>query len=707
VSQGFNQTGGTLSGFTSASLTDTSASPLSIASISTGTVTAKGVSGITIGSLGQITTTATGRALILDAGAGNFVNNSNASALNASNGGSWLVYTANPTGVIKGGLTSNFRHYGATSASYAPGSVTEPGNGFIYASAAGNLTVTPTLTGTASSTYGSTPTATMSYTLSGTFTDTEDTASNIVVTGGAVFSPTLASTTNAGNYTISYSSGLSSIAGYGFVTGTGVAYTVNPATLTYLANSASRSYGGANAALNGTVSGFVNGETLAGATTGTLAFSSPAITNSNVGSYAINGTGLTANNGNYTFVQSPANATAYTINPLVVTLAGSRAYDGTTGVAGSILTANNLVPGDVLSLTGSGTLASKNAGNQAISSFGTLTLNNANYTLTGASGVVAIAQAPLTISAVTDSKTYDGTVVSGGVPLTTGTVFAGDSLTGIVQNFDTRNVGTGKTLTASGVVNDSNGGANYAVTFTPVTTGTITTRPITVTAVTDTKTYDGTASSVGIPTITGGLGTGDTSGFLQTFGTTNAGVGKTLNASGVVNDGNTGGNYSVTFVPVTNGTINAATLTYVANTVSINVGLPIPALSGTVSGVASVDTLGSITTGTLSFNTTATQGSPAASYPIDGSGLTVISNNYNSLIAHAAANAAALTIKGTSSNTTGNAPILAPILTILKDPGFSSNDTTIDSKLASGMAPLPEKVKADSDSSKSKAGVCR
>ena len=63
------------------------------------------------------------------------------------------------------------------------------------------------------------------------------------------------------------------------------------------------------------VSGFVNGQTLATATTGTLAFNTLATGASNVGNYLITGSGLTANNGNYTFTQAAANATALTISP--------------------------------------------------------------------------------------------------------------------------------------------------------------------------------------------------------------------------------------------------------------------------------------------------------------------------------------------------------------------------------------------------------
>ena len=54
-----------------------------------------------------------------------------------------------------------------------------------------------------------------------------------------------------------------------------------------------------------------------------------------------------------------------------------------------------------------------------------------------------------------------------------------------------KTVGTGKTLTAAGTVNDGNGGNNYAVTFSTDTSGVITARAIIVTAF-NFKVYDGT-----------------------------------------------------------------------------------------------------------------------------------------------------------------------------------------------------------------------
>src|SRR3569833_3415118 len=75
-----------------------------------------------------------------------------------------------------------------------------------------------------------------------------------------------------------------------------------------------RLYGAANPSFTGTQSatGLVNGDTLTGVTTGTAVYGSCATCVSNVGSYAINGSGLSATICNYvfTFVQAAGNATA-------------------------------------------------------------------------------------------------------------------------------------------------------------------------------------------------------------------------------------------------------------------------------------------------------------------------------------------------------------------------------------------------------------
>lgn len=98
---------------------------------------------------------------------------------------------------------------------------------------------------------------------------------------------------------------------------------ITPALLTVTADPASRIFGVANPTFTGSVTGFVAGETVTSATTGKLQFSSAATPTSNIGNYEINGTGLTANNGNYLIVQDPQNKIALTIQaPFTTETAG-------------------------------------------------------------------------------------------------------------------------------------------------------------------------------------------------------------------------------------------------------------------------------------------------------------------------------------------------------------------------------------------------
>src|SRR5262249_20054599 len=136
-----------------------------------------------------------------------------------------------------------------------------------------------------------------------------------------------------------------------------------------------------------------------------------------------------------------------------------------------------------------------------------------------------------------------------------------------------KHAGTGKTLTAAGSVNDGNSGNDYAVTLATSTTGEIDARAITVTALTNTKTYDGAASALAAASITsGGLAGNDTGTFTETYDTAAAGTGKTLTPAGTVADSgsaNVTADYNITFAPVNTGVINSA-LTQTALTSSPN-----------------------------------------------------------------------------------------------------------------------------------------
>lgn len=148
------------------------------------------------------------------------------------------------------------------------------------------------------------------------WTLTEDTTGD-TITGSPIFATNAASTSNAGTYnSTGYTSGLTSNLGGTFAltagTGTG-AYIIDPATLTYTADTVSRYTGEANPTFTGTVTGFISGQNQSNASTGTLTFTTTATSSSPAGTYAINGSGLTANNGNYTFIQASGNANALTI----------------------------------------------------------------------------------------------------------------------------------------------------------------------------------------------------------------------------------------------------------------------------------------------------------------------------------------------------------------------------------------------------------
>ncbi len=207
---------------------------------------------------------------------------------------------------------------------------------------------------------------------------------------------------------------------------------------------------------------------------------------------------------------------------------------------------------------------SSSVGGYAITPSG---LTSSNYTITFAGGTLNVSPAALTVTATTNTKVYDGTTSAAAIPAITGGTLATGDTANFTETYDTKNVGTGKTLTATGSVNDGNGGNNYAVTFITNTTGAITVRAITVSATSNTKIYDGTTSAVAIPTVTTGtLAAGDSGSFTETYDTKNVGTGKTLTATGSVNDGNGGNNYAVSFIADTTGAITARAITVTATT---------------------------------------------------------------------------------------------------------------------------------------------
>jgi autotransporter-associated beta strand protein len=369
-------------------------------------------------------------------------------------------------------------------------------------------------------------------------------------------------TFNPDNYAITYNNGNLTVTPAGLtVTATGVlVYGSDPTNAIYLPQYAT---------LQGTDTVVV--------ISGAANFSTDATSTNYVGSNYIAhvvDTG-TLSSPNYTFTIGADGVLTITNRPLTVTnaLAHDKVYDGTTAATLDFSGAglDGLVNGDGTSVSlvtsgATGTFDDRNVGVGKIVSVTGLTTTGdlgTNYFVIQPNATANITKRFVTVTAVADTRIYDGTTNSAGAPVASPPIAPGDTAS-FSQAFDTKNAGTGKTLSPSGFVDDSNDGVNYELTFASVTTGVISPKNITVTAVTDTKGYDGTRDSAAVPSISPALISGDTANFSEIFDNKNAGTGKTLIPQGSVNDGNSGGNYAVSFVNDTTGIITALPITVTA-----------------------------------------------------------------------------------------------------------------------------------------------
>jgi hypothetical protein len=278
--------------------------------------------------------------------------------------------------------------------------------------------------------------------------------------------------------------------------------------------------------------------------------------------------------GNYTLSNTTASTTAdITPAPLTITaVSNTKTYDGTPGAAATPIVSGLQGTDTVTGL--SETYDTKNAGTGKTLSVATYTVNDGDSggdyavtTVTNTGGVIN--QAPLTIAAQPNTKTYDSTTSAAAKPTVSG-LQGSDTVTGLAEVYDTKNVGTDKTLSVSAyTVNDGDGGGNYAVTTVVNTNGIINQAPLAITAQPNTKTYDATPSAAALPTVIGLQGNDTVTGLAEVYDNKNAGTGKTLSVSAyTVNDGNGGGNYAVSSVTDTTGVINQAALTVTASGVN-------------------------------------------------------------------------------------------------------------------------------------------
>ena len=309
----------------------------------------------------------------------------------------------------------------------------------------------------------------------------------------------------------------------------------------------------------GTVTGVVGSETLSITSSARFADANAGVNKNATITYSLaDGTGL-ANN--YSLSDQVVNATiAQRALSISAPTISDKTYDGGTSASVTAGTLSNLVGSDTLSVSASGSFASKNVGVGASVSV-TYSLADgdglaANYSLAAGSGTATISQKNLTMTGTTiASRAYDGS--------TSATISSVGTLSGVVSGdtvnvnsgaasaaFADKNAGNAKTVTLSGLTISGSDAGNYSLTS-PTATGTISKKALTITSPTaSSRDFDGTRNAE--------VSVGILSGFINTetvtatatglFNDALAGVGKLVTVTYDLFDGTNGGlgsNYSL------------------------------------------------------------------------------------------------------------------------------------------------------------------
>ena len=282
--------------------------------------------------------------------------------------------------------------------------------------------------------------------------------------------------------------------------------------------------------------------------------------------------------GNYALDSLRATTTA-NISPRKLTPSGviarDKSYDGTTAARLDIdgATLPDEVPGDDVALDDSratATFADKDAGpDKVVAVFGLNLVGSdaGNYTLEQAAPHAAITPRPAEPHIAAADKVYDGT---------TAAELTGKTISGIVwadaesvrlevalAAFDTKNVGTGRTVTATGLSLAGESSRNYALSSASARTkASISPRHVTGTFTVADKRYDGNPwVAVRTRSISGAI-PGDVvklSGGRGRFADATAGTGKTVTLEGAKLAGPDSGNYVLDTVAPTTADIIALT----------------------------------------------------------------------------------------------------------------------------------------------------
>jgi hypothetical protein len=247
------------------------------------------------------------------------------------------------------------------------------------------------------------------------------------------------------------------------------------------------------------------------APTGTVAFMDGASTlgtgslnGSSVATFSTNKLSVTASphstkavyGGDVNYTGSTSGPVSLTITAATVTpgvTVSNKTYDGTITATISNRVLVGVVSGDDVNLgtSGAASFNDRNAGTgkavtvTGLSLSGT-TAGNYQLSVTTANTTANISAEALAVKAVANTKPYDGATAAAAVPIIASGSLQSPDTANFLETYDTRNVGSGKTLMPGGAINDGNGGNNYQATYVSTNTGIIS--PVTLTVTADNKT---------------------------------------------------------------------------------------------------------------------------------------------------------------------------------------------------------------------------
>ena len=274
---------------------------------------------------------------------------------------------------------------------------------------------------------------------------------NVTLTGSGL--GTLASA-NAGSEAVTitgYGISGTDAGDYSFTQPTVANVTISPEAITITANNQTQTYGSVSlgtSAFSVTTGAVQSGDSISGVTLTAVDINALGVSgsgNDNAGTWGITPSAATGSGGfntsNYTITY--ATTGRLTINPLALTVSGisgtNQTYNGSTSdaLSGTAALSGNYISGDNVTLTGTGlgTLASANAGSEAvtITGYGISGADAGDYSFTQPTVAnVTISPEAITITANNQTQTYGSVSLgSSAYSVTTGAVQSGDSISGV------------------------------------------------------------------------------------------------------------------------------------------------------------------------------------------------------------------------------------------------------------------------------------